>query len=119
MSPACDNNIATPGTMKPRKIPVNVLLAARKDERSEDQLFGSEDTFKPIIVMTSPERPPMPGLVEITVTHDECKPRGISVEIQGAIGLDLKVADLEEVCRRGGTLGLAGRIWAAGSNTHM
>lgn len=94
-------------------------LSAKKEESTEDQLFGSEDTIKPTIVMTSPEHPPMPGLVEITVTHDESKPRGVQVEVQGAIGLDLKVGDFEEVCRRGGTLGLAGRIWTAGSNTHM
>ncbi|PPQ98446.1 hypothetical protein CVT24_004125 [Panaeolus cyanescens] len=108
----------TQGTMLPRKIPVNVFLSKSKDLHSEDHLFGTEEVSNPIIVMTSPERPPIPGLVEVTVTHDELKSRGVSVEVQGAIGLDVKTGTLEEVCRRGGTLGLAGRIWAAGSNTH-
>ena len=64
--------------------------------------------------MTSPERAPIPGFVEITVSHDETKPRGVSVDIQGAMGCDLKFADLEETCRRGGTLGLSGRVWVSG-----
>ena len=84
-----------------------------------DNLFGPAELdfplpSRPKIVMTSPERPPISGLVEITVTHDETKPRGISVEIQGAMGSDLKPTDLEEICRRGGTLGLPGRVWANG-----
>jgi hypothetical protein len=62
--------------------------------------------------MTSPERPPISGLVEITVVYDETRPRGISVEVSGAMGADLKLDVLEEICRRGGTMGLSGRIWA-------
>jgi len=68
--------------------------------------------------MTSPERSPISGLVEVSVVHDETKPRGVSVEVQGAMTSDLKPADLEEICRRGGTLGLSGRIWARGHH-HM
>jgi hypothetical protein len=49
--------------------------------------------------------------MEITITYDEKKPRGVSVTIQGAVGLDINASKLEEVCRRGGTWGLAGRIW--------
>jgi len=82
-----------------------------------DNLFGPTDLdfspgLRPKIIMTSPERPPISGLVEITVSYDEKKPRGISVSVQGAMGLDIKNTDLEEICRRGGTLGLPGRIWA-------
>lgn len=62
--------------------------------------------------MASPERPPISGLVEITVTYDETQPRGINVQISGAMGTDLKTDTLEEICRRGGTLGLSGRVWA-------
>ena len=59
------------------------------------------------------ERLPISGLVEITVTHDETRPRGISlIEIQGATGSDLK--NLEDICLRGATLGLPGRVWANG-----
>ena len=56
----------------------------------------------------------MSGLIEITVTHDESKPRGISVDVQGAMGYELKAVELEEICRRGGVLGLSGRVWANG-----
>ncbi|KAF8813664.1 hypothetical protein BYT27DRAFT_6350544 [Phlegmacium glaucopus] len=104
------------GTFTPYRIPVNVTLPSGN---TTDNLFGPAELdfpppSRPKIVMTSPERPPISGLVEITVTHDETKPRGISVEIQGAMGSDLKPADLEEICRRGGTLGLPGRVWANG-----
>ncbi|KAF8971056.1 hypothetical protein BDZ97DRAFT_1787474 [Flammula alnicola] len=103
------------GTFVPRKIPVNVFLPTGN---ATDTLFGPSDLdFSPAsgpkIVMTSPERTPISGLVEITVTHDETKPRGVSVEIQGAMGCDLEPADLELICRRGGTLGLPGRVWAS------
>jgi len=66
---------------------------------------------RPKIIMTSPERPPMSGLVEISVLCDESKPRGVSVEINGAMGAEIKPQDLEEICRRGGTLGLSGKVW--------
>ena len=64
------------------------------------------------IVMTSPERPPITGLVEISVEYDVSRPRGVAVSISGAMGADLKTEVLEEVCRRGGVLGLPGRAWA-------
>ena len=63
------------------------------------------------IVMTSPERPPITGLVETSVVYDPGRPRGISVGINGAMGADLNADALEEVCRRGGLFGLPGRIW--------
>ena len=48
------------------------------------------------------------------MTHDETRPRGISlIEIQGATGSDLK-PDLEDICLRGATLGLPGKVWANG-----
>lgn len=61
--------------------------------------------------MTSPERHPITGLVEISVAHDPDQPRGVSVNVNGAMGADLKIDTLEEVCRRGGLLGLPGRVW--------
>lgn len=67
---------------------------------------------RPKIVMTSPERPPISGLVEITVIYDETKPRGIAVEVSGAMGSDIEADILEEISRRGGTLGLSGRVWS-------
>lgn len=103
------------GTMLPRKIPINVYLPSN-DGSLFDTSLDSMSHRRPKIVMTSPERPPRFGFVEITVTYDEMRPRGISVDVNGAIGANLKVDVLEEVCRRGGTLGLSGRVWA---NAHL
>lgn len=64
------------------------------------------------LVMTAPERPPISGLVGITVAYDNTRARGVAVTINGALGADLRLDALEEVCRRGGMLGLPGRVWA-------
>jgi hypothetical protein len=61
--------------------------------------------------MTIPERPPISGLVEISVRMDLTGPRGVSVDVSGAFSADLNTDVLEEVCRRGGTLSLPGRVW--------
>lgn len=53
----------------------------------------------------------MSGLVEICVLCDETKPRGVSVEVNGAMGAEIRTQDLEEICRRGGALGLPGKVW--------
>jgi len=66
----------------------------------------------PRIVMTSPERAPISGLVEITVMYDETRPRGVAVNVAGAMGADIRPEMLEEISRRGGTLGLSGRVWS-------
>ncbi|KAL0581827.1 hypothetical protein V5O48_000195 [Marasmius crinis-equi] len=100
------------GTLPPRKIPVNVFIP----DSSADPIFESTglDTItkkKPKIIMSSPERPPISGLVAITVTYDEGRPRGVGVDVSGAMGADLKSDILEEICRRGGTLSLPGRVW--------
>lgn len=80
-----------------------------------DDLFGTDLAFlsgsRPKIVMTCPERGPISGMVEITVGYDEKKAFGVSVTMRGAVGLDVDVRKLEEVCRRGGTFGIAGRVW--------
>jgi hypothetical protein len=76
-----------------------------------DELFGADLTgSRPKVVMTCPERAPITGLIEIAITYDEKKAGGVCVAIQGAVGLDMHGSTLEEVCRRGGTWGLAGRI---------
>ncbi|RDB24907.1 hypothetical protein Hypma_008046 [Hypsizygus marmoreus] len=108
------------GNLTPRKIPVNVFLPSSNN--ATDVLFETPDLDsisipqmqirRPKIVMTSPERPPMSGLVEIAVAYDETRPRGVVVEILGAMGSDLESNALEEICRRGGTLGLPGRVWS-------
>jgi hypothetical protein len=39
--------------------------------------------------MTIPERPPISGLVEISVRTDLTKPKGVSVDVSGALSADL------------------------------
>ncbi|KAI4526160.1 hypothetical protein K525DRAFT_189837 [Schizophyllum commune Loenen D] len=104
------------GTITPRMLPVNVFLPTE----APAALFGgmSDDLDlskprRPRIVMTCPERPSMPGLVEIVVRYDETRSRGVAVEVNGAMGSGLSDEVLEEVCRRGGALGLAGRVWSS------
>jgi len=108
------------GTNLPRKIPVNVSLNPTPSSEA-DNLFGPSELDpselnatlrRPKIVMRSPERPPITGLFEVSVSLDESRPRGIAVEVQGAMGLDMSSNTLEEICRRGGIFGLPGRIWA-------
>jgi len=92
-----------------------------KQELAHDSLFDPT-ALDPIadtvlhretkIVMTWPERPPISGLVEASVMYDNSRPRGVGLNIRGAMGADLQLDVLEEVCRRGGTFGLAGRVWA-------
>ncbi|KAF8629178.1 hypothetical protein AX17_005763 [Amanita inopinata Kibby_2008] len=112
-------NAILSGTMTPRKIPVTVDV--QPNDPTADSLFAAAlDTMavahlpprRPRILMTSPERPPMSGLVRTSVIYDETKPRGISVEVNGAMGAEFENQELEEICRRGGALGLPGRIWA-------
>jgi hypothetical protein len=79
----------------PRSIPVNVYVLA--------PAAG--------IGLTFPERPPMPGMVMISVVLNGAA--GATVEVQGAMGADVQMSTLEESVRRGGTLGLPGRVWAA------
>ncbi|KAI0350193.1 hypothetical protein OH77DRAFT_1507079 [Trametes cingulata] len=113
------------GTIRPRSIPVNVYLPAHT---LADPLFGGTDmdafslggstpSRRARIVMTTPERPPISGLVEIGVTFDPGRPRGVVVDINGAMGVDLRVDVLEEVCRRGGLFGLPGRVWKKAHET--
>jgi hypothetical protein len=73
--------------------------------------------------MTIPDPSPMQtpglgsGMLEISVAHDARAPKGVKVEVGNEAGLGVgagvNVDVLEEVCRRGGAMGLAGRVWAA------
>ncbi|EGN99978.1 hypothetical protein SERLA73DRAFT_72739 [Serpula lacrymans var. lacrymans S7.3] len=68
----------------------------------------------PSIVITSPERAPITGMVELRVTFDTSRPQGVKIELNGALGADVDVGTMEEVCRRGGLFGLPGRVWRRG-----
>ncbi|RDX52741.1 hypothetical protein OH76DRAFT_1400002 [Lentinus brumalis] len=105
------------GSIQPRSIPVNVKLPT-PPPTDRDNLFADTDMDDVVgpsrhaqIKMTTPERPPISGLVDILVAFDPSRPRGVAVEISGAMGVDVNVEVLEEVCRRGGLLGLPGRVW--------
>lgn len=76
-----------------------------------DDLMGQSRPNHARITMSTPERPPISGLVEIAVTFDPGRLRGVAVAISGAMGVDVNVEVLEEACRRGGLLGLPGRVW--------
>ena len=82
-----------PDTYTPLSIPVNVYVVAPA-----------------AVVLTFPERPPMPGMVSISVILNG--PAGATVEVQNAMGADVQMSTLEEAVRRGGTLSLPGRVWA-------
>ncbi|PIL30569.1 hypothetical protein GSI_07269 [Ganoderma sinense ZZ0214-1] len=102
------------GSVKPRSIPVNVHIPTPVPPFADADV--DMDTFSlgrghARITMTAPERPPISGLVEIGVTFDPIKERGVAVDITGAVGVDLNTEVLEEACRRGGLLGLPGRVW--------
>lgn len=102
------------GTNIPRKIPVNVFLPSNNSDTSFERNSEIDvHMHRPKIVMVAPERSPISGSVSIVVTYDETKAKGVNVQVTGAMGVDLPQDVLEEVCRRGGTLGLAGRIWAS------
>jgi hypothetical protein len=98
------------GSYKPTQIPVNVYFPSESASNSES-LFEPAAANSPCIKMTIPERPPISGLVEISVRMDLAKPKGVSVDVSGALSADLNTDVLEEVCRRGGTLSLPGRVW--------
>ncbi|KAH9069834.1 hypothetical protein EDB83DRAFT_2518178 [Lactarius deliciosus] len=64
------------GTFAPLSIPVNVYVASAA------------------VVLTFPERPPMPGMVSISVLLNG--PAGATVEVQDAMGADVQMATLEK-----------------------
>lgn len=106
------------GSITPRKIPVNVYIASSADpDPAHHPLFDSSlSTFsssRPTIIMTSPEKPPISGLLEITVRYEPEKEKGVAVNVSavGAMESELSQDAMEEICRRGGMFGLPGRLW--------
>ncbi|KAI0342145.1 hypothetical protein BDW22DRAFT_1407766 [Trametopsis cervina] len=106
------------GIITPRSIPVNVSVPTPVPENflfdptmASLGMVQNSSHQSTRIVMSSPERSTISGLVETTVAYDNTRSRGVSLSVKGAMGADLDVNVLEEVCRRGGLLGLPGRIW--------
>lgn len=116
------------GTHKPSMIPVEVIVPSSLPTfTTRDLSYGppspTRHPRKPSkLTMSFPERPPFSGLVEIIVAYDQTRPNGVQVEIgsgmgivMGSQGSGVEWEVLEQVCRRGGTLGLAGRVWKSAS----
>ena len=116
------------GTHPPTRIPVEVYLPTPMDttfstvDLSFDVPAASTTPIRqpPKITMSLPERPPISGFVDVVVSYDLSRPKGVKVEVGGPMGMGIDesgvdVEKLEEVCRRGGLFGLAGRIWKATS----
>jgi hypothetical protein len=99
------------GNIIPHKIPVNVYIPSSSS--ASVPLFDPSPTSRSraSVHLTFPERS-IPGLVQISVTHDVTQHRGVAVELTGAMGADVSTDVLEEVVRRGGLFGLPGRVWA-------
>ncbi|KAA1472784.1 hypothetical protein DENSPDRAFT_779182 [Dentipellis sp. KUC8613] len=103
------------GTFMPRRLPVNVYLPSSPVPHptlASSPLFPSPSTTPPRILLTLPERAPISGIVNILIEYDSAKPRGVSLQVQGAVGVDLSIESLEETVRRGGIWGVPGKIWA-------
>ncbi|KII92157.1 hypothetical protein PLICRDRAFT_172290 [Plicaturopsis crispa FD-325 SS-3] len=119
------------GIVNPIKIPVNVYIptgsspgapptsAASAPPPSASPVAPRPNVTPATILMTAPERAPISGLVEISVNYDSGA--GVRVAVRGGFGMvggmleggGVEGAAFEEVCRRGGTFGLAGRVWAS------
>jgi hypothetical protein len=111
-APATDDELHAllAGTYIPRSIPVSLSLPSLP---SADSLLPGNAQLR----MVCPGRGPIPGRAEISVTHDPTAIRGCRVDIGGALGglgVDVDVEALEEVVRRGGGLGIPGRVWVSG-----
>lgn len=111
------------GTHVPNEIPVEMFFPSTSNSHfpSAAELgFDLSDTLSttiresPRLTMTLPERSPFTGFTEVVVSYDQTKANGVKVEVGGRMGMEgsgIDVEVLEEVCRRGGALGLAGRVW--------
>lgn len=111
------------GTHAPTKIPVEIYLPTSTDTFSATDLSFDVPAASllhsrqpPKIAMSVPERPPISGFVEIVVSYDHTRPKGVKVAVGAGMGMGVEgsgvdLERLEEVCRRGGVYGLAGRVW--------
>ncbi|TFY74484.1 hypothetical protein EWM64_g9528 [Hericium alpestre] len=102
------------GTFTPTRLPINIYLPSAPIPHPTlptSPLFPPTSVSPPRIVLTLPERPPISGLVEIFVSYDPTKARGVSVDVRGAVPVELPLEGLEEVVRRGGIWGVPGRVW--------
>ncbi|THH00798.1 hypothetical protein EW026_g1786 [Hermanssonia centrifuga] len=94
------------GTIAPKRLPVNVYVPTSIPAGTDDSLFDTDIDSMGLsqsnahratrIVMRSPEKPPYQGMVEISVEYNCARPRGVYLQIDGAIGADWDIDSLEE-----------------------
>ncbi|KZV62816.1 hypothetical protein PENSPDRAFT_590823 [Peniophora sp. CONT] len=103
------------GTVTPQKIPVTVSIhtgpASAPDSIFDDASLTPRTRTS--LLFRFPERAPITGLVDLAVSFNADKPRGVEVEVHGAPGSSLSGDTMEEIVRRGGLFGLPGRVWQA------
>ncbi|VDB95344.1 unnamed protein product [Peniophora sp. CBMAI 1063] len=103
------------GTLTPTKIPVTVIIHTGPAP-APDSIFDDASLTPPTrtsLLSRFPERAPITGLVDLAVSFNADKPRGVEVELRGALGANLNGDTMEEIVRRGGLFGLPGRVWQA------
>lgn len=119
------NGTHSTGTFQTRRIPVNVSLPYATTSVPSMQIFPDPDGTDPFSIgrTTSVPRFTMdvhtrahhsaPSLVQIHVTHDPTRTRGVRVEVNGTLPLTTQqVEELEEFVRRGAVMGVAGKVWS-------
>jgi hypothetical protein len=97
------------GTIAPNKLPVSVSIVPALGLPQA----GAHEALRLMV----PGRGPVPGLLDIVVEPRAETKWGFKVAVQdasaGPLGPDVDVDVLEQIVRRGGVFGLAGRVWAS------
>ncbi|KAH8827928.1 hypothetical protein DL96DRAFT_1463476 [Flagelloscypha sp. PMI_526] len=110
--------------IKPLHVPVTITIPPppRPAQQTFDDLSSitpaPTPANRPKLVMTSPEKPPSNGMIEVVVTYDETKPKGVAVELSSGVASNasnLSADMMEEIVRRGGVLSLVGRLFGKAS----
>jgi len=92
------------GTLIPRRIPVNLVFeAALPPPLFEPQLHRAH----PSLTMVFPSKTPGAPLIKASIALDSSTSTSVRVVVNG-----VTVPGLEDSVRRGGGMGLAGRLWA-------
>jgi hypothetical protein len=119
--PATDDELQAllAGTYAPKSIPVSVVVpwgsVGAADVLHSTMIPTAATSSQPQVRLSAPGRGPVvPGRTEVVLAHDTLAPSGNRVEVVGsaALGVELENDVLEEVVRRGGGLGVSGRLWA-------
>ncbi|KAH7108211.1 hypothetical protein BKA62DRAFT_681474 [Auriculariales sp. MPI-PUGE-AT-0066] len=99
------------GSYEPESLPVNITIETASETKGAADI-GSVPIIRPQLRMVAPTRR-QPGqsilqsISTIVVALEPSQPRGVKVEVDGH-----RAQRLDEIVRRGGTLGLPGRVWS-------